>query len=89
PYYGTVKDAAFGKISRKANFTEPGIDDGQNRQYLFGYEAEHTFDNGWKLSQNVRYGHQNKKETSPYPYGYVDPAFPYGGGLKPTTPDNL
>lgn len=47
PYYGTVKDAAFGKISRKANFTEPGIDDGQNRQYLFGYEAEHTFDNGW------------------------------------------
>ncbi|MBA8879992.1 TonB-dependent siderophore receptor [Phyllobacterium myrsinacearum] len=88
PYVGTVIDAPFGKISRKANFTEPGIDDGTNRQYMIGYEAEHTFDNGWKLSQNVRYGHQNKKETSPYPYGYVDPAYPYGGGPNPTTPDN-
>ncbi|SDP82926.1 TonB-dependent siderophore receptor [Phyllobacterium sp. OV277] len=89
PYVGTVVDAPFGKISRDANFTEPGIDNGKYKQAMIGYEVEHTFDSGWKLSQNVRYGHMTKQETSPYPYGYVDPAYPYGGGPNPTTPDNL
>ncbi len=89
PYVGTVVDAPFGKISRDANFTEPGIDDGKYRQAMIGYEVEHTFDSGWKLSQNVRYSHLSKQETNPYPYGYVDPKFPFGGGPNPTTPDNL
>ncbi|RCW81556.1 TonB-dependent receptor [Phyllobacterium bourgognense] len=56
PCYGTVVDAPFGKIDRKANFTEPSIDDYNRDQAAIGYELEQTFDNDWTVRQNLRYG---------------------------------
>lgn len=91
PYVGTVVDAPFGKIDRDAFYGEPDIDDGRYNQEMIGYELEHEFDNGWKFSQNVRYGHLYKHEEGPYLYGYqgADPADIYGSYDTPQTPDYL
>jgi iron complex outermembrane receptor protein len=89
PYYGTVKNADFGKIARDAYFGEPSLDNSRYSQTMVGYEFEHIFDNDWTFNSSSRYGHLDKREIGPYPYGYVDPDYPYGGGPKPTTPDNL
>lgn len=70
PYYGTVVPTEFGRISRKANFTEPGIDSYDREQASIGYELEHRFDNDWIVRQNLRYGHARVKEHSLYAYGY-------------------
>lgn len=79
PYIGTVVDAPFGKIDRKAFYGEPDIDSGKYAQQMLGAEFEHDFDNGWKVSSNMRYSHLYKHEEGPYLFGYV-------GGV-PTAPD--
>lgn len=79
PYVGTVVSAPFGKIPRKAFYGEPDIDTGRYNQEMVGYELEHEFDNGWKVSSNFRYGHLYKYEEGPYLYGYI--------GGTPTAPD--
>lgn len=69
PYEGTVVDRpSVGKISRRFFPGEPDIDTGRYSQTMAGYELEHTFDNGWKLTSNLRYGHLNKYEHFVYPY---------------------
>lgn len=71
PYYGTVRDAPFGKIDRKAYFGERSEDDQDRSQFLIGYEFEHTFDNDWTIQQNARYGRLHNKENAPYTFGYA------------------
>lgn len=63
-------DAPFGKIDRKANFTEPSIDHNNREQASIGYELEHTFDNDWTVRQNLRYGYSRVQEHSLYAFGY-------------------
>ncbi|MFK0385100.1 TonB-dependent siderophore receptor [Agrobacterium sp. NPDC090273] len=72
PYVGTVVDAPFGKLSREAFYGEPDLDNGRVYQSMVGYEVSHEFDNGWKLSQNARYGHLYKRETGPYTGGWAN-----------------
>ncbi|MGK9039913.1 TonB-dependent siderophore receptor [Rhizobium sp. SA279] len=72
PYVGTVVDAPFGKLDRKAFYGEPDIDNGRVYQSMVGYEVSHEFDNGWKISQNARYGHLYKHETGPYAGGWAN-----------------
>jgi iron complex outermembrane recepter protein len=83
PYVGTVVDAPFGKISREANFTEPGIDTYLRKQASLGYEFEHNFDSGWTVRQNARAGYADLHEIAPYAYGYR------GFSPTPVDPDNL
>lgn len=83
PYVGTVVDAPFGRIDRKANFTEPGIDTYRRRQASIGYEFEHRFDNDLIFRQNARYNYSKVHEVSVYPYGYS------GFSATPTDPNNL
>jgi iron complex outermembrane recepter protein len=73
PYVGTVVDAPFGKISRRFFPGEPDLDVGRYNQEMVGYEFEHEFDGGWKVSSNFRYGHLNKYEFGPYAYLYASP----------------
>ncbi|MBP1853027.1 TonB-dependent siderophore receptor [Rhizobium halophytocola] len=87
PYVGTVVPASFGYIDPNADFGEPDSDFSYIRQTMVGYEFEHEFDDGWKVSQNFRYGHVNRHENSPYPYGYYDPDIDVGYLEEPgTTP---
>jgi len=71
PYEGTVTNAPFGKIDRDLFFGEPDHDFGRYDQQMFGYEFSHEFDNGWKVSQNLRYSHLDKAEELVYPYAYT------------------
>lgn len=71
PYQGTVTDATFGRLDRDFFFGEPDNDFGRYDQEIFGYEFSHEFDNGWKISQNLRYGHLDKAEELVYPYALV------------------
>lgn len=69
PYEGTVIDRpGVGKIPRRFFPGEPDIDTGRYSQTMAGYELEHTFDSGWELTSNLRYGHLNKYEHFVYPY---------------------
>lgn len=71
PYEGTVTRAPFGKIDRDFFFGEPDHDYGRYDQQMIGYEFSHEFDNGWKVMQNLRYGHLDKSEELVYPYAYT------------------
>lgn len=83
PYIGTVRPAAFGRIRRDANFTEPDIDTYVRKQVTVGYELEHAINDAWAVRQNFRFGHADIKEISLYPYGYL------GFSPTPTDPDFL
>ncbi|EHS53099.1 TonB-dependent siderophore receptor, partial [Rhizobium sp. PDO1-076] len=88
PYVGTVVDAGFGRISPDADYGEPSTDFSYIKQTMVGYEFEHEFDSGWAVSQNARYGHVNRRENSPYPYGYQDPSLPsWESSATPQTAD--
>lgn len=71
PYVGTVVNAPFGKIDRKAFYGEPDIDNETYAQQMLGYSFESELDNGWTVSSNSRYGHLYKSEEGPYLNGYV------------------
>lgn len=74
PYEGTVVDRpGVGKIPRRFFPGEPDLDVGRYNQEMIGYELEHEFDGGWKVSSNFRYGHLNKYEFGPYPYLWASP----------------
>ncbi|WP_310154960.1 TonB-dependent siderophore receptor [Bosea sp. BE125] len=87
PYVGTVVDAPFGKIARKAFLGEPSIDNQDRTQALVGYEFQHQFDNGWSFSQNARYGHMTGSQIGPYGYGYSAADSPFGNRYLPVGPD--
>lgn len=87
PYVGTVVNAPFGKIRRKAFLGEPDIDSQKRSQTMVGYEFKHEFDNGWTFSQNARYGHMRGSQLGPYGYGYFGPDAPYGNRFQPLGPD--
>jgi len=90
PYYGTVKPASFGYISRSFYSAEPSDDMYRRQQALLGYEFKHDFNDAWTFRQNVRYGYLDTRERYAYPYGYYDPnnAVYGGGNPQPITPDN-
>lgn len=87
PYVGTVVDAPFGKIDRKAFYGEPDHDNLKYGQQFYGYNFDHEFENGWKFTSNTRYGHLEKHEYGPYTYGYVEADGSTGD--NPVGPDYL
>jgi iron complex outermembrane receptor protein len=87
PYVGTVVNAPFGKIRRKAFLGEPAIDDQKRTETLLGYEFQHKFDNDWTFTQNARYGRMKGSQLGPYGFGYAGADSPFGGRLDPIGPD--
>lgn len=87
PYVGTVVNAPFGKIWRKAFLGEPAIDDQERTETLLGYEFQHQFANNWNFTQNLRYGTMKGSQLGPYGFGYAGPDAPFGDRLQPLGPD--
>ncbi len=73
PYEGTVIKAPFGKIDRDFFPGEPDADDLKHRQFMVGYEFEHTFDNDWTVTQNARFGRLTDERSGPFGSGYRNP----------------
>ncbi|MBN7804157.1 TonB-dependent siderophore receptor [Agrobacterium rosae] len=73
PYSGTVvANPSFGKIDRDAYFGNADFDIGRSTQAMVGYEFQHEFEDGWKFTQNLRYGYLDKRERQLYPFDYAD-----------------
>ncbi|MBE69988.1 MAG: TonB-dependent siderophore receptor [Thalassospira sp.] len=79
PYFGTAKDAPYGKIDPETNFSEPDLDKNLRRQVMVGYELEHDLNDDLTFRQNARIGHADIHEIYYYPSGYAT------GGTSPTT----
>ncbi|WP_440411429.1 TonB-dependent siderophore receptor [Neorhizobium petrolearium] len=72
PYGGTVvSNPIFGKIDRDSFLSDPDFDIGRSTQAMIGYEFEHEFEGGWKFTQNLRYGHLDKRERQMYPFDWL------------------
>ena len=77
PYGGTVVDNPFfGKIERDSFLSDPDFDIGRMAQTLVGYEFQHEFEDGWKFTQNLRYGHLDKRERQMYAFDWLSQADP-------------
>ena len=74
PYYGTVKKAPFGRISRKENFSEPDLDKYERKQAMVGYEFNHEVNNVWTVQSKARFAYAKIDEVQLYPSGYDNPA---------------
>ncbi|MCJ8517496.1 iron complex outermembrane receptor protein [Pseudorhizobium tarimense] len=73
PYSGTVvSNPFFGRLDRDVYLGEEDFDIGRMTQAMVGYEFEHEFDGGWKFTQNLRYGHLDKRERQLYPFDFAD-----------------
>jgi iron complex outermembrane receptor protein len=59
PAYGSLIDTPYGKIDRSTSYGEKDADRYLRSQTSLGYEIQHTFDSGWKVSQNYRYSRLN------------------------------
>lgn len=62
PALGTAKDfPGYGKIPRNRFIGEPGADHLETKEYSFGWEFEHAFNDTFTVRQNARY---NKTDMS-------------------------
>jgi iron complex outermembrane receptor protein len=55
PAQGTLYGNPNGRIPRSTFLGEPGYDDFERREWAFGYEFEHRFENDVKFRQKARY----------------------------------
>lgn len=63
---GTLFSNPNGRLGPDQYFGNPNTDGMQRTQYWFGYQFDHTFNDVWSVSQNLRYLHidQNYYQTS-------------------------
>ncbi|MEM9633721.1 MAG: TonB-dependent siderophore receptor [Pseudomonadota bacterium] len=69
PYDATVEAASFGRIPTDLFTGDTNFDDYDRNQLLLGYEFDHEFDNGLKLSQSSRYSYVSTNYETLYGVG--------------------
>jgi len=69
PASGTIWDNPNGKIKRDVFIGEPGVNQYNREQYVFGYEVSHRLNDTWTLKQNARYAEVDDRYTAPL-HGY-------------------
>jgi iron complex outermembrane receptor protein len=72
PAQGSLLHNPNGRISRSFFDGEPGFNRNSRTQAAVGYELDHSFDDGWRLRQSLRYAYLDS-----------DLALVYGTGLAP------
>ncbi len=70
PYFGTVQNAAFGKIPTSLFTSDPNYDTFQRNQALIGYSADHTFNDVLSIHQNLRYSDLRITDQTLFGTGY-------------------
>ena len=76
PHVGTVYTAPFGRIPTSLFTSDPNIDTFQRNQALFGYEAEHHFNDTFTVRQKVRYADLKIDYRTGLGIGLTDPFMP-------------
>ena len=69
PAYGTIMDTPYGRIDRRLNPGEPGVDQLKRTQTSAGWLLSHKFNQDWKFSQNYKYTNLNLDQTNTFAYG--------------------
>lgn len=82
PYEATVDAASFGRIPVDFFSADTDFDRYERNQFMVGYEFDHTFDNGLKVSQDARYAHVASKYDTLFGIGLAK-------NYVPGLPDNL
>lgn len=68
PQEGSLVRSPNGYISPSTNLGDPANDRERNRQYHFGYEFQHTFDNNITVNSRYRYQHTENMHRGAYAY---------------------
>lgn len=69
PGYGSLINTPYGKIDPKTFIGEPDVDRLKRSEISLGYEVQHSFDNGWQISQNYRFNRMNLDMLGLFAYG--------------------
>ena len=70
PYFGTVQNAPFGRISTSLFTSDPNYDTFQRNQALIGYSADHKFNDVFSIHQNLRYSDLRITDQTLFGTGY-------------------
>ncbi|WP_169721075.1 TonB-dependent siderophore receptor [Chitinibacter tainanensis] len=71
PFEGSVTSHAGKQIAREFYDGEPGNDQFDRRQNMFGYQFEHRFAPAWQVRQNLRYTDGRSKLEQVYQSGWA------------------
>ncbi|WP_395027266.1 TonB-dependent siderophore receptor [Comamonas odontotermitis] len=69
PAYGTIIDTPYGRIDRRFNAGEPGVDQLKRTQSSLGWMLSHKFNQDWKFTQNYKYTNLDLDQTNTFAYG--------------------
>ncbi|MFC3216751.1 TonB-dependent receptor domain-containing protein [Comamonas sp. JC664] len=69
PAYGTITDTPYGRIDRRLNAGEPGVDHLKRTQSSLGWLLSHQINSDWKFTQNYKYTHLDLDQVNTFAYG--------------------
>ena len=69
PAYGTITDTPYGRIDRRLNPGEPGVDHLKRTQASAGWLLSHKINDDWKFSQNYKYTNLDIDQVNTFAYG--------------------
>lgn len=69
PAYGIIIDTPYGRIDRRLNAGEPGVDQLRRTQSSLGWLLSHQFNQDWKFTQNYKYTNLDLDQTNTFAYG--------------------
>ncbi|MFE1571838.1 TonB-dependent siderophore receptor [Comamonas odontotermitis] len=69
PAYGIIIDTPYGRIDRRLNAGEPGVDQLKRTQSSLGWLLSHQFNQDWKFTQNYKYTNLDLDQTNTFAYG--------------------
>lgn len=69
PAYGTIIDTPYGRIDRRFNAGEPGVDQLKRTQSSLGWMLSHKINQDWKFTQNYKYTNLDLDQTNTFAYG--------------------
>lgn len=69
PAYGTIIDTPYGRIDRRFNAGEPGVDQLKRTQSSLGWLLSHKFNQDWKFTQDYKYTNLDLDQTNTFAYG--------------------
>lgn len=68
PGYGSLIDTPYGRINRRTNLGEPGVDSLERTQITAGWQLRHEIAKDWDFTQNYKFSRVNLDQTNVFAY---------------------